>query len=92
MKVPLRMERALRARHKEFDIIQQQQLFEETVVRVTEDLNNGTRRRMMRVVMDVPYEVGRAFEKAIAQNRAMRDVITHEILKIVLAREELRPR
>lgn len=50
------------------------------VEKATEELNNGRKRRVRRVVTDVPEEIGLAYEKAAFQNKGMRNIATDRAL------------
>ncbi len=92
MKVGVIMSRALRKRLRVLDFMLQHKVKLQTVVLVTEELNNGTKHGRCREDADVEESVGKAYEKATWHNRHERDTATDRILRTILAREELRAR
>lgn len=89
MKVPLRIDRRLIKRLEALGDDDRARVLAEAVSLVTDELNNGVRHQIQRVVTDVEESVGIAFEDAVWHNRSIRDVATDRVLRTILAREEL---
>ena len=92
MRVYPRMDRTLKKRVKALPSTERDRILEKTIILVTERLNHGVRRRLVKVPADVDEEIGRAFEDAIYQNGPAADLETDKAIRPILTREEMRPR
>lgn len=81
MKVAIRADRVLLDRLDALHYEDRHRILRRAVALATEDLNGGTRRRLIRKTVDVEDGVGRDYERGLMQNRSLGPVAVDRALR-----------